>query len=158
MLWQKRIFDLSSEEECLISEVLCTQLRSIPRVGSNHGANLIFSTFSTFGGKLFPIQTSKVLRIQLRSCRWSSTVKGASTTSPDLVSCLMNVNHLFGREYLDCTYSIHVIHSVRSKRKTTEIIEIIFDNWKDSPGDFETLITILTIENLNSWQLLLPDN
>ena len=27
-----------------------------------------------------------------------------------------------------------------------------FDNWKDSPGDltFETLITILTIENLNS--------
>ena len=69
MLWQKRIFDLSSEEECLISEVLCTQLRSIPRVGSNHGANLIFSTFSTFGGKLFPIQTSKVLCIQLRSCR-----------------------------------------------------------------------------------------
>ena len=31
-------------------------------------------------------------------------------------------------------------------------IETIFDNWKDSPGDmtFETLITILTIENLNS--------
>ena len=31
-------------------------------------------------------------------------------------------------------------------------IEKIFDNWKDSPGDltFETLITILTIENLNS--------
>ena len=30
--------------------------------------------------------------------------------------------------------------------------ETIFDNWKDSPGDltFETLITILTIENLNS--------
>ena len=30
-------------------------------------------------------------------------------------------------------------------------IETIFDNWKDSPGDltFETLITILTIENLN---------
>ena len=36
-------------------------------------------------------------------------------------------------------------------------IETIFDNWKDSPGDltFETLITILTIENLNSWQSLL---
>ena len=31
-------------------------------------------------------------------------------------------------------------------------IETIFDIWKDSPGDltFETLITILTIENLNS--------
>ena len=31
-------------------------------------------------------------------------------------------------------------------------IETIFDNWKDSPGDLtlETLITILTIENLNS--------
>ena len=31
-------------------------------------------------------------------------------------------------------------------------IETIFENWKDSPGDltFETLITILTIENLNS--------
>merc|ERR1711888_535425 len=31
-------------------------------------------------------------------------------------------------------------------------LETIFDNWKDSPGDltFETLITILTIENLNS--------
>ena len=31
-------------------------------------------------------------------------------------------------------------------------IETIFDDWKDSPGDltFETLITILTIENLNS--------
>ena len=31
-------------------------------------------------------------------------------------------------------------------------IETIFDNWKDSPGGltFETLITILTIENLNS--------
>jgi len=31
-------------------------------------------------------------------------------------------------------------------------IETIFDNWKDSPGDmtFETLITILTLENLNS--------
>ena len=31
-------------------------------------------------------------------------------------------------------------------------IETIFDNWKDSPGDltFETLITILLIENLNS--------
>ena len=31
-------------------------------------------------------------------------------------------------------------------------IETIFDNWKDSPEDltFETLITILTIENLNS--------
>ena len=30
--------------------------------------------------------------------------------------------------------------------------ETIFDNWKDSYGDltFETLITILTIENLNS--------
>ena len=35
---------------------------------------------------------------------------------------------------------------------TIETIEAIFDNWKDSPGDltFETLITILTIENLNS--------
>ena len=31
-------------------------------------------------------------------------------------------------------------------------IETIFDNWKDSPGDltFETLFTILAIENLNS--------
>ena len=31
-------------------------------------------------------------------------------------------------------------------------IETIFDNWKDSPGDltFETLITFLIIENLNS--------
>ena len=31
-------------------------------------------------------------------------------------------------------------------------IETIFDNWKDSPGEltFETLITILTIESLNS--------
>ena len=31
-------------------------------------------------------------------------------------------------------------------------IETIFDNWKDSPGDltFETLITILIIENLKS--------
>ena len=31
-------------------------------------------------------------------------------------------------------------------------IETIFDKWKDSPGDstFETLSTILTIENLNS--------
>ena len=31
-------------------------------------------------------------------------------------------------------------------------IETIFDSWKDSPGEmtFETLITILTIENLNS--------
>ena len=31
-------------------------------------------------------------------------------------------------------------------------MEKIFDNWKDSPGGltFETLITILTIENLNS--------
>ena len=39
-------------------------------------------------------------------------------------------------------------------------IETIFDNRKDSPGDltFETLITILTIENLNlvnhSYQLI----
>ena len=31
-------------------------------------------------------------------------------------------------------------------------IDTIIYNWKDSPGDltFETLITILTIENLNS--------
>ena len=31
-------------------------------------------------------------------------------------------------------------------------VETIFDKWKDSPGDstFETLSTILTIENLNS--------
>ena len=31
-------------------------------------------------------------------------------------------------------------------------IETIFDNWKDCPGDltFETMITILTIENLTS--------
>ena len=31
-------------------------------------------------------------------------------------------------------------------------IETIFDKWKDSPGDltFETLTTILTIDNLNS--------
>ena len=35
------------------------------------------------------------------------------------------------------------------------------DNWKDNPGDlwhFRHWITILTIENLNSWQALLPDN
>ena len=34
--------------------------------------------------------------------------------------------------------------------KIFDDIETIFDNWKDSPGDltFETLITILTIENL----------
>ena len=31
-------------------------------------------------------------------------------------------------------------------------LTLIFDNWKDSTGDltFETLITILTIDNLNS--------
>ena len=36
--------------------------------------------------------------------------------------------------------------------KIFDDIETIFDNWKDSPGHlaFETLITILTIENLNS--------
>ena len=36
--------------------------------------------------------------------------------------------------------------------KIFDYIETILDNWKDSPGDltFETLITILTIENLNS--------
>ena len=151
MLWQKRIFDLSSEEECLISEVLCTQLRSIPRVGSNHRAHLIFSTFSAFGGKLFPIQTSKVLRIQLRSCRWSSTVKGASTTSPDLVSCLMNVNHPLGRAYLDCTYSIHVIRLVRSKRKAQLRPQLWWDASKDPVNHSAVLIAALVRSEIQSY-------
>ena len=36
--------------------------------------------------------------------------------------------------------------------KIFDYIETIFDKWKDSPGDLtsETLITILTIENLHS--------
>ena len=42
-------------------------------------------------------------------------------------------------------------------------IDTIIDNWKDSPGDltFETLITILTIENLNSdhlWDLAIKSD
>ena len=36
--------------------------------------------------------------------------------------------------------------------KIFDYIETIFDNWKGSPADltFETLITVLTIENLDS--------
>ena len=42
--------------------------------------------------------------------------------------------------------------TILDNRLTILTIETIFDKWKDSPGDstFETLSTILTIENLNS--------
>ena len=67
---------------------------------------------------------------------WSMTLKTLSNT-------LWPLNREWSWQYLQF---------LRRFMTMFDDIETIFDNWKDSPGDltFETLITILTIENLNS--------